>query len=303
MADIISGIKTIDNTMQSGENWFVADEVSKNTRIPKIVGEPLLSYAVPANKKYSVQNITVFGYGNWRNIAGTQVNPGVFKLTLNATDKCEWRAQTHYNYTNLGRMLWKNCTRGGTMAMLGDGVRFINGDVIVIRVEPIDTTQVKLYWAWLEGVETTGGARVLEFGKAKIISGNTNLLTYNVGTNGFTLKNFGADMLPIDQNIDAWVRVDIKGQKVVETEFKYATDTNRPPQLSIPLFGYELLAGDTVEVFVADLWQAGEVFSATVFGTLSDVGGGGATFTEIKSVNPRDYARDGYVQKLGSRVR
>lgn len=272
MADIQAAIRTIDNTMQTGDNWFVADEVSKNTRLPKVIGEPILKYQVPANKKYAVQSITVFGYGNWRTIAGTQVNPGVFKLRLNAADVCEWRAMPHSNYTNAGRMLWKNCARGGAMAMLGEGVQFVNGDILVIRVEPIDTTQWKKYWAWLEGVETVGGARELELGRALIRSGTTDILTYNVGPNGLTLLNFGADMLPLDQNLDAWIRVDIRGQKAIETEFKYAADsTNRPPQLSLPLFGLELCQGDTIEVYAADLWQANEVFSATVFGTLSDL--------------------------------
>lgn len=272
MSDIQAAIKAIDNTMETGDNWFVSDNASKATRIPKVLGEPILRYVVPSNKKYAIRSIVVFGYGNWRSIAGAQVPPGTFKLRLNGSDKCEWHNQVHYNYTNLGRMLWKNCARGGAMAPLGDGVRLVNGDVLVIRVTPEDTTQVKKYWAWLEGVETVGGARVLELGRAKLVSGVTDLLTYNVGSNGLTLKNFGADMLPIDQNIDAWIRVDIGGQRAFETEFKYASDSmNRPPQITIPLFGLELYQMQGIEVYAADLWQAGEVFSATVFGTLSGI--------------------------------
>ena len=78
MSDIQAGIKTIDGTMQAGDNWFVSDEVSKNTRVPKVLGEPILVYQVPAGKKYAIQSVVIFGYGNWRSNAGLQVAPGVF---------------------------------------------------------------------------------------------------------------------------------------------------------------------------------------------------------------------------------
>jgi hypothetical protein len=302
MSDIQAGIKAIDQTMQCGDNWFVVDEVSKGTRIPKVLGEPIFFYKVPAGKKYTVQSLVVFGYGNWRSIAGTQVAPRVFKFRLNGADKVEWQALPHYNYTNAGRMLWKNCARGGAMAPMGDGLQFAAGDVITIQLVPATATQWKLCWAWLEGVETVGGARVLALSREKVTSVTTNILTYTVGANGFTLKNFGADAMPIDQNLDAYIRVAIRGQIAVETEFKCANDScSRPPQFTLPLCGLDLLQGDTIEVYAADLWQAGEKVSVTVFGTLSDLGGGGVNITEIKNEFPKCYG-NGLSAELRSRV-
>jgi hypothetical protein len=307
-SSIEGGITALDNSEEIGDHGYTPlDVASHATSCPRNYGNKIASYKVPANKKFTLKSLLISVHpAVYYGTLGVPARAGTCKLRVNSTDKAEfypaclgWGAPSGYNSTYQG-----SNARMGHCGLLHDGVQFAAGDVIAIEITLTTTTRYLKAVGWITGVETSGGADVEVFGRLDDTgTGAKTIVTYTVGANGFTMKSFGVECYMQGLTLTGMLECFISGRPLFNSFAAHeATAKTFSTYLVIPFHdGIEMYPGDRVRLEAADLHQAGNVYNLAACGDETDLGGGGATITEIKNEFPRCYGNSGAAE-LRSRV-
>lgn len=251
------------------------------------------SYTVPDGRIATIQSIQIYTgvSGTWEdgNVGGDfnrQGGTAFVKIDgSTVSEEALWiklRVQSGGTSTQLSDTSGGggpfSAPKAGRVVPFGDGIQLTNGQVLSITYNPTATPNSVTFphtvHAWFHAIDTVSGAVITK--KTELFPDTTSgqtVLTYTVGSNGITLKNWfvwaeGSPPIYLESQ-----EVYLNSAKIAEIPVAVSTlYKSKGVNITFPLWGLTIGARSVIEVRIRPWVALGQLINVVLYGEVIQMG-------------------------------